>query len=328
MGVLPATLKIARVRNPLKSISVRLWYMEAIASLRKAHILLIGMMGAGKTTIGQILADQLKRPYIDSDRQVMQATGKSVAEIFKEEGEAAFRRQERIALQEAVKVFPPAIISVAGGAVLDESNRRILEQAGKVVFLRASLDTLADRLGTGEGRPLLNAGGTENDDGSQHRLASPGFSFFRVGNRQLHNGSVKSGQSVVDRPTVMSQSTGVDHYAGHPGPCPVYFFHQIAFVLRLKVLKIKAQRFRFFPGSGDVIVQSRRSVNVWLSLAEQRQIGAGKQQNNWFFHESAALLPNGSTYKAHKLIPIKPYYAILKQMYPKSRRQPYILWFL
>ncbi len=164
MGVLPATLKIARVRNPLKSISVRLWYMEAIASLRKAHILLIGMMGAGKTTIGQILADQLKRPYIDSDRQVMQATGKSVAEIFKEEGEAAFRRQERIALQEAVKVFPPAIISVAGGAVLDESNRRILEQAGKVVFLRASLDTLADRLGTGEGRPLLNAGGTENDE--------------------------------------------------------------------------------------------------------------------------------------------------------------------
>ena len=56
--------------------------MEAISSLRKAHILLIGMMGAGKTTIGQILADQLKRPYIDSDQQVIQATGKSVAEIF------------------------------------------------------------------------------------------------------------------------------------------------------------------------------------------------------------------------------------------------------
>jgi 5-deoxy-5-amino-3-dehydroquinate synthase len=138
--------------------------METIASYQKAHILLVGMMGAGKTTIGQILADQLRRPYLDSDEQVIQATGKSVAEIFQEEGEAAFRRQERIALQEAVGKSAPAVISVAGGAVLDEANRRLIQQAGKVVFLQATLDTLADRLGMGEGRPLLSTGNSEDDE--------------------------------------------------------------------------------------------------------------------------------------------------------------------
>jgi shikimate kinase len=121
------------------------------------HVLLIGMMGAGKTTVGQALAERLGRPYIDSDEQVQRNTGRTVPEIFEQDGEAAFRAEEKRALAEAVAGDEPAVVSVAGGAVLDPGNRRLLREGGTVVWLRAAVETLASRVGTGEGRPLLPA---------------------------------------------------------------------------------------------------------------------------------------------------------------------------
>jgi shikimate kinase len=118
-------------------------------------IFLVGMMGVGKTTVGRMLAQRLGRPYFDSDAQVMRATGKSVPEIFESEGEAAFRAEEKRALREAVSSEAPAVISVAGGAVLDPDNRELLAASGTVVWLRASVETLAARVGQGAGRPLL-----------------------------------------------------------------------------------------------------------------------------------------------------------------------------
>ena len=120
------------------------------------HILLIGMMGAGKTTIGSLLADKLGRPYIDNDRQVEHMTGMTVPEIWQKEGEEAFRRQEAAAVQAAAASPRPAVIGVAGGAVLDADNRKAIAEAGTVVWLRAETDTLAGRVGEGEGRPLLS----------------------------------------------------------------------------------------------------------------------------------------------------------------------------
>jgi shikimate kinase len=113
------------------------------------------MMGAGKTTVGQALAERLGRPYCDSDEQVRRNTGRTVPELFEQEGEAAFRAEEKRALAEAVASDEPAVVSVAGGAVLDPDNRRLLREAGTVVWLRAEVATLANRVGSGEGRPLL-----------------------------------------------------------------------------------------------------------------------------------------------------------------------------
>lgn len=119
------------------------------------HVLLVGMMGVGKTTVGRLLAERLGRPHLDSDAQVQAATGRTVPEILETDGEAAFRAEEAAALRAAVIVEEPHVVSVAGGAVLDPSNRELLRQRGTVVWLRAEVDTMARRVGDGSGRPLL-----------------------------------------------------------------------------------------------------------------------------------------------------------------------------
>lgn len=119
------------------------------------HIYLVGMMGAGKTTVGTILARRLGRPLFDSDQQVELATGRTVPEIFAGDGEAAFRLEEKRALAAAAASPSPTIVAVAGGAVLDPANRGLLERSGTVVWLRARPDTTGARVGDGSGRPLL-----------------------------------------------------------------------------------------------------------------------------------------------------------------------------
>ena len=121
-------------------------------------LLLIGMMGAGKTTTGRLLADRLGWPYLDSDDEIERQTGRTVPQIWKEDGEPAFRAEESRVLAEACARTGPAVISVAGGAVIDLENRALIRQSGLTVWLRAEVNTLALRVGTGAGRPLLEGG--------------------------------------------------------------------------------------------------------------------------------------------------------------------------
>jgi shikimate kinase len=128
------------------------------------RLLLIGMMASGKTTVGRIVAERLGWGYLDSDEQVCERTGRSVREIFEEDGEAAFRKEERLALEAAVADDQPRVISVAGGAVLDLANRTLLRRAGTVAWLRAAPEVLAERVeASGQGhRPLLGDDPTGN----------------------------------------------------------------------------------------------------------------------------------------------------------------------
>jgi shikimate kinase len=119
------------------------------------RILLVGMMGCGKTTTGALVARRLGWDYRDSDADVEALTGRTVPEIFERDGEAAFRKVEAEVLANACTSERPTVVAVAGGAVLDQDNRRLIRECGTVVWLRAEPHRLAERVGDGAGRPLL-----------------------------------------------------------------------------------------------------------------------------------------------------------------------------
>jgi shikimate kinase len=120
------------------------------------RILLVGMMGAGKSTTGRLVAERLGWEYLDSDTEVERETGKTVPELFARDGEVAFREAEARVLRRACESAAPVVVSVAGGAVLRAESRALLGASGRVVWLRARVETLARRVGDGAGRPLLD----------------------------------------------------------------------------------------------------------------------------------------------------------------------------
>jgi len=123
----------------------------------RRHLVLVGLMGSGKTEVGRECARRLGRPFVDTDALVEARAGRSIADIFRHDGEDAFRLLERDAVAHACASPEPAVISCGGGAVLSEENRRVMRGEGTVVLLTAPVEVLAARVGAGEGRPLLGS---------------------------------------------------------------------------------------------------------------------------------------------------------------------------
>ena len=118
------------------------------------RVLLIGMMGAGKTTIGHTLSRLVGWPYYDNDDLLRRAVGKDTRRVQEEEGEAFLRRAESAALTLALSDAGPLVAGCAGGLVTDALDRQRLRTGGFVVWLRATIETLADRV-EGTNRPWL-----------------------------------------------------------------------------------------------------------------------------------------------------------------------------
>lgn len=118
------------------------------------NIFLIGLMGAGKTTQGKRLASLLHYPFIDSDQEIVQRTGVSIATIFELEGENGFRNRETAVIEELSR-RRPVVLATGGGAVLREENRGYLKSRGTVVYLHAVPEVLYQRVKTDKSRPLL-----------------------------------------------------------------------------------------------------------------------------------------------------------------------------
>jgi shikimate kinase len=120
------------------------------------HVVLLGMMGVGKSTVGRLLATELARPYVDNDAEVERETGTQIADLFAARGEDEFRKIEQRVLAEALRSPIPSVIGPGGGVVTRAEARDVLRSGPFVVWLRARPDTLAERVGTGAGRPLLD----------------------------------------------------------------------------------------------------------------------------------------------------------------------------
>ncbi len=123
------------------------------AGLKKA-VVLIGMMGAGKTAVGNALARILDVPFLDSDEEIERAAAMSVAEIFRRDGEAFFRAREAEVLARLLS-GPPCILSTGGGAYLAPGNRALIAEKGVAVWLKADLELLWQRVRHKNTRPLL-----------------------------------------------------------------------------------------------------------------------------------------------------------------------------
>ncbi|MBW7906577.1 MAG: shikimate kinase [Phycisphaerae bacterium] len=117
----------------------------AAARAGGAHVVLIGHRGAGKSTVGRALAQHLGCELHDTDEAIQAEAGRSIAEIFQQDGEAAFRDLESEAIRRAV-ARPAGVISVGGGALLRPANRDLLREAGLCVWLRASVEEHGRRL--------------------------------------------------------------------------------------------------------------------------------------------------------------------------------------
>ena len=123
-------------------------------------ITLTGFMGSGKTTVGKVLADFLGCPFMDLDDLVVKKAGKSIPDIFAQDGEPAFRLLEAQVLRKTVEKYAEstAVLALGGGAVLAPASAALLHEKTVCIYLRASLDTLLARLqGETAGRPLADA---------------------------------------------------------------------------------------------------------------------------------------------------------------------------
>lgn len=113
------------------------------------------MMGAGKSSVGRRVARRTGRRCIDLDQQIEQAAGCTIPQIFAADGEAGFRALETATLRTVLSADEPAVVAVGGGAVLPAVNRDLMRERACVVWLRATPETLLERVGDGRGRPLL-----------------------------------------------------------------------------------------------------------------------------------------------------------------------------
>jgi 3-dehydroquinate synthase len=125
-----------------------------VPDARNNNIFLVGLMGAGKTTIGRLLARKLGKRFIDSDHAIEARTGASIPWIFEIEGEASFRRREADMIRE-LSAQQGVVLATGGGAVLDPASRALLSERGTVIYLRASVGSILQRTSHDKNRPLL-----------------------------------------------------------------------------------------------------------------------------------------------------------------------------
>jgi shikimate kinase len=161
--------------------------MSAAPALNRQTIVLVGLMGSGKSSIGRRLATALDMPFVDADTEVETAAGQSISEIFAELGEAAFRDGERRVIARLLD-DPPHILATGGGAFVNDDTRALILRKGVSVWLKADLDVLVRRVARKNTRPLL-----AGKDPAQvlHDLAQVRYPFYAQANVTVETGDTQ-----------------------------------------------------------------------------------------------------------------------------------------
>ena len=168
--------------------------VAAIPARAARHLVLIGLPGAGKTTVGRALARRLRLPFVDLDAEIEQLFYKSVSRIFAEDGEAAFRAGEAQVSARLATETDPSVIAPGGGWVVNEAATAHLRGSGRIIYLRVSPDEAAQRMGRGvTRRPLLASGDVVSALTALHdsrRAAYEGLADWTVETAGLARGQV------------------------------------------------------------------------------------------------------------------------------------------
>jgi shikimate kinase len=172
-------------------------------------IVLVGLMGAGKTSVGRRLAEKLGVPFVDADHEIEAAAGKPIKEIFADHGEAYFREGERRVIQRLIG-NGAQVLATGGGAYINEETRQRIQEHGISVWLRASLPLLMKRVAKRQDRPLLQAGDPE---AVMRALMEKRYPVYGLADVTVESRDVQHGQMVNDVIRALAQWAGWDRKA-------------------------------------------------------------------------------------------------------------------
>jgi shikimate kinase len=179
------------------------------------NVFLVGLMGAGKTSVGRMLARRLGKVFVDSDHEVEARTGVRIPVIFEIEGEVGFRRREAQVIAE-LAANRDIVLATGGGAVLDPVNRRALAANGTVIYLRAQVGDLWRRTRNDRGRPLLQTADPQARLAELYAIRDP---LYREVADLIVDTGAQSVRHLVSR-LVAQLVTPADPSATHPHPEP------------------------------------------------------------------------------------------------------------
>ena len=160
---------------------------EARAVLGKRNLVLIGLMGAGKSAIGRMTAQALGIPFIDSDHEIERVSRMSITDLFAAYGETEFRALEARVIKRLLK-SGPRVISTGGGAFINETSRRYIKRGGLTLWLKADLDVLWERVNKRDSRPLLK---TENPKQTLENLMNARYPIYAEADLTVHSRDVR-----------------------------------------------------------------------------------------------------------------------------------------
>jgi shikimate kinase len=174
--------------------------------LGQRPIVLVGLMGAGKTSVGRRLAEKLAIPFVDADHEIEAAAGKSIKEIFADHGEPYFREGERRVIQRLIG-NGAQVLATGGGAYMNEETRQRIQEKGISVWLKASLPILMKRVMKRQDRPLLQA---DDPEAVMRGLIDKRYPVYALADVTVESRDVQHGQMVNDVVRALAQWHGWD----------------------------------------------------------------------------------------------------------------------